>query len=86
MHALMTAFAWGEGSFMSKDTHRNTRSNNVSAAKAMATEHKTAQKRLNVANVPKITRHMSVAKTTRQYHASRVKEHTQHGTIAAPED
>jgi hypothetical protein len=71
---------------MSKDTHRNTRSNNISAAKAMATEQKTAQKRLNVTNVSKTTRHISVAKTTRQHHVPSVKEYPRHGTIAVPED
>jgi hypothetical protein len=71
---------------MLKDMHHNIRSNNVSDAKVMATEQKAAQKKHNVANVPKITRHTSVAKTARQHHAFSAEDHMSHGTTAARED
>jgi hypothetical protein len=66
MLASIMGFTWGEGSFISKDMHHNIRSNSVSTVKAMVTEQKTAQKRLNVANAPKITKHMSITKIIKQ--------------------
>jgi hypothetical protein len=83
MHASMMGSVWKEGSFMSKDIHYNIRSNNVFTAKAMATEQKIAQERPVVANVPAIMRHISVAKTIKQYYTPTAKDHTQHSIIAA---